>query len=72
MDNLAKEMDKVMGRIERAKVQKTAPPKLNPCTDPAAWLKKPGSPKAKVNEKPKGITVDYDGLIQAWREGRVK
>ena len=25
-----------------------------------------------VNEKPKGQTVDYDKLIQAWREGRVK
>ena len=32
----------------------------------------PGAPKAKVNEKPPGETVDYDKLIQAWREGRVK
>jgi ABC-type sulfate/molybdate transport systems ATPase subunit len=32
-----------------------------------------GSPKAKLaNEKPQGETVDYDQLIQAWREGRVK
>jgi hypothetical protein len=32
-----------------------------------------GSPKAEpANEKPKGETVDYDQLIQAWREGRVK
>lgn len=29
--------------------------------------------KAKLaNEKPEGETVDYDQLIQAWREGRVK
>jgi len=25
-----------------------------------------------VNEKPQGVTVDYDQLIKAWREGRVK
>jgi len=73
MDNLAAEMDKVMERIQRAKVQKIAGPKLNKCGDEAPWLKKPGSPKAKLaNEKPKGETVDYDGLIKAWREGRVK
>ena len=36
------------------------------------WLNQPGAPKAKVNEKPKGETVNYDQLIQAWREGRVK
>ena len=48
-------------------------PKLNPCVDPQEWLSKAGSPKAKLaNEKPKGITVDYDQLIQAWKEGRVK
>jgi len=32
-----------------------------------------GALKVKLsNEKPKGETVDYDKLIQAWREGRVK
>jgi len=72
MDNLAREQDKVMARIERAGAQKECGPKLNPCIDPNVWLNKPGSPKAKVNEKPKGQTVDYDQLIQAWREGRVK
>jgi len=39
---------------------------------PEVWLSKAGSPKAKVNEKPQGETVDYDQLIKAWREGRVK
>ena len=72
MDNLAREQDKVMARIERAGAQKECGPKLNKCIDPNVWLNKPGSPKAKVNEKPKGITVDYDQLIEAWREGRVK
>ena len=73
MDNLAAEMDKVMARIQRAKVQKVAGPKLNKKRDESYWLNKPGSPKAKLaNEKPQGETVDYDGLIKAWREGRVK
>ncbi|MEJ2586433.1 MAG: ABC transporter substrate-binding protein [Deltaproteobacteria bacterium] len=73
MDNLAKEMDKVMSRIQRAGVQKECAIKLNPCVDPKEWLDKPGSPKAKLaNEKPQGMTVKYDDLIQAWREGRVK
>ena len=72
MDNLAKEMDKVMMRLERAKVHKVAGPKLNKEMDESEWLNKPGAPKAKVNEKPQGETVNYDDLIQAWREGRVK
>ena len=62
-----------MQRIERSGAQKECGPKLNECIDPEVWLKKPGSPKPKLaNEKPKGQTVDYDQLIQAWREGRVK
>ena len=72
MDNLAAEQDRVLQRIQRANVQKKCGPKLNPKKDPEYWLSQPGSPKAKVNEKPKGETVDYDQLIQAWREGRVK
>jgi glycerol transport system substrate-binding protein len=73
MDNLAREMDKVMERIERSGTQVECGPKLNPEQDEAYWLSQPGSPKAKLeNEKPQGETVDYDALIQAWREGRVK
>lgn len=72
MDNLAKEMDKVMQRIARSGVQGDCGPKLNKERDESYWLKKPGAPKAKVNEKPKGETVNYDDLIKAWREGRVK
>jgi glycerol transport system substrate-binding protein len=59
-------------RIARSKTQGECGPKLNPEKDEDYWLSQPGSPKAKVNEKPKGETVDYDQLIQAWREGRVK
>ena len=73
MDNLAREQDRVMARLERAGVQGECGPKLNPEIDPNEWLSRPGAPKAKLdNEKPQGETVDYDQLIQAWREGRVK
>lgn len=73
MDNLAEAQDKVMARIERAGVQGECGPKLNPKKDPGYWLSQPGAPKPKLaNEKPQGETVDYDQLIKAWREGRVK
>jgi glycerol transport system substrate-binding protein len=73
MDNLAAEMDKVLKRIARSKTQGACGPKLNPKVDPNEWLNKPGSPKKKLaNEKPKGQTVDYDKLIEAWRAGKVK
>ncbi len=73
MDNLAREQDRVLKRLERSGVQGECGPKLNPERDEAYWLNQPGSPKAKLaNEKPPGETVDYDQLIQAWREGRVR
>ncbi|MBC8432716.1 MAG: carbohydrate ABC transporter substrate-binding protein [Desulfobacterales bacterium] len=72
MNNLAAEQDKVLERIARAGVQGKLGPKLNEKRDESYWLNKPGSPKAKVNEKPQGETVNYDKLLQAWREGRVK
>ncbi len=73
MDNLAREMDKVLARIARSGTQGKCGPKLNPKVDPNVWLNKPGSPKKKLaNEKPQGATVDYDQLIKAWRAGKVK
>ncbi len=73
MDNLAREQDKILERLERAGVLGECGPKLNPVKDEAYWLNQPGSPKAKLaNEKPQGETVDYDKLIQAWKEGRTK
>jgi glycerol transport system substrate-binding protein len=69
MDNLAKEQDKVLKRLERAGVQGECGPKLNDEMDEAHWLSQPGAPKAKLdNEKPQGITVDYDELIKSWSQ----
>jgi glycerol transport system substrate-binding protein len=75
MDNLAREQDAVMERIERSGLQGDRGPKLNPCVDEKTYLGRPGhvAPQAKLaNEKPKGETVDYDKLIDAWRKGRAK
>ncbi|UZP68539.1 ABC transporter substrate-binding protein [Desulfovibrio mangrovi] len=73
MDNLAREQDKILMRLERSNVLGECGPKLNAEKDDAYWLNQPGAPKAKLaNEKPKGETLDYDKLIQAWKEGRAK
>lgn len=72
MDNLAAEMDAVMARLERAGMNHCAP-KLNPKSDPAKWLSDDHAPWKKLaNENPKGETVAYDSLLQAWKEGRVR
>ena len=71
MDNLAREQDRVLRRLERAKVQGECGPKLNQAVKESEWLNKPGSPKAKLaNEKPPGQTVNYDKLLAAWRQGK--
>ncbi|MDK2872925.1 MAG: glycerol transport system substrate-binding protein [Desulfomicrobiaceae bacterium] len=73
MDNLAAEQDKVLERLERSGVQGECGPKLNEPRDEKYWLDQPGAPKPKLaNEKPKGETVDYDKLLEAWKAGRVK
>jgi len=72
MDNLAEEMDQVMARLERAGMARCAP-KLNPKGDPKKYLSDKGAPWAKLaNEKPKGQTIAYDTLLNAWKAGRVR
>jgi glycerol transport system substrate-binding protein len=72
MDNLASEMDKVMARLERSGVQGDCGPKLNPEVDPKEWFAKSDGttePKPKLaNEKPQGVTIDYDELIKRWQK----
>jgi glycerol transport system substrate-binding protein len=72
MDNLAEEMDQVMSRLQRAGMKNCAP-KLNPKGDPNKFLSDTAAPWKKLaNEKPKGETIAYDKLLQAWKEGRVR
>jgi glycerol transport system substrate-binding protein len=68
LDGLAAAQDKVMQRLERAKVQGECGPKLNNPRDPEYWLAQPGSPKAKLaNEKPQCQTVAYEQLLKSWQ-----
>ncbi len=73
MDRLASEMDQTMARMqsadEKAGTYGGCGPRLNEPTDPAEWLNKPGSPKAKLdNEKPQGETIDYNELVKRWQD----
>jgi glycerol transport system substrate-binding protein len=72
MDDLADQMDRILARLERAGM-KNCPPKLNEKKDPSAWLSPNAAPWTKLaNEKPKGETIAYDKLLQAWKEGRAR
>lgn len=73
MDALAAAQDGILERLERAGVQASCGPALNAEEDPAVWLARPGAPKARLDdERPPGETVEYETLISAWREGRVR
>lgn len=69
LDGLAAAQDKVLMRLERSNVQGDCGPKLNPEKDPQYWLSQPGAPKAKLsNEKPQGVTINYDTLLESWKQ----
>jgi len=72
MDNLAEQMDRLMSRLERVGM-KNCPPKLNEKRDPKTWLSSNTAPWARLaNEKPKGATIAYDQLLEAWKQGRAQ
>ncbi|WP_417285667.1 ABC transporter substrate-binding protein [Cobetia marina] len=69
LDGLAKAQDRILERLERAKVMDNCGPKLNEERDAEFWFAQPGAPKAKLdNEKPKGETIAYDELLKSWKE----
>ncbi|WP_428547570.1 ABC transporter substrate-binding protein [Profundibacter sp.] len=73
MDRLAQEMDTTMARMqaadEAANVYNGCGPRLNEKRDPEYWLSQPGAPKPKLdNEKPQGMTVNYDDLVARWAQ----
>ncbi len=72
MDNLAKEMDQVLARLQRAGM-KVCAPELNAESDPSKWLSDQHAPWKKLaNERPKGETVKYEQLLTAWKDGKVR
>lgn len=72
MDTLAAEQDKVLSRLERTGM-KCCAPIMNPEKSAQYWFDQPGAPYPKLaNEKEKGETVEYNTLLQHWKEGKVK
>ena len=73
MDSLASQQDEILARLEKHGVQGECGPKLNEEKAAQYWLDQPGAPQPKLaNEKPKGETVVYEDLIQAWKDGRAQ
>jgi glycerol transport system substrate-binding protein len=65
-------MDQVMSRLQRAGMAHCAP-KLNPKSSPSKWLSDKHAPWTKLaNEKPKGETIAYDTLLNAWKQGKAR
>jgi glycerol transport system substrate-binding protein len=72
MDSLAQEMDDVLADLQRSGMQHCTP-RLNPKLDPKRRLSNKGAPWQKLaDEKPRGETIPYQLLLQAWKEGRVQ
>jgi len=71
MDRLAAEMDQVMARMQRAdeanNTYNGCGPRLNPEKPASEWLGKGGAKAKLANEKPQGITINYDELIKRWK-----
>lgn len=69
LDGLAKAQDKILSRLQRAKVQGECGPQLNPEKGAEHWLSQPGAPKPKLaNEKPAGQTISYSELLESWQQ----
>ena len=65
-------LEKTIERLGRAGMAHCAP-KLNPKSDPSKWLSDKGAPWKKLdNEKPKGETIAYETLLNAWKAGKVR
>jgi glycerol transport system substrate-binding protein len=72
MDSLALAMDQVLADLQRTGMQHCTP-RLNAKRDAGQRLSSKGAPWQKLdNEKPKGETIAYERLLQAWKEGRVQ
>nr|BFE78631.1 ABC transporter substrate-binding protein [Planobispora longispora] len=68
MDNLAKQQDDILSRLERRGYGGACAPKLNPEQNPQHWLDQPGAPVPKLaDERGKPETLDYDKLLAQWK-----
>ncbi len=73
LNQLADQMDQTLADIAREGKMARCAPKLNPKQTAEQWQKRHAAPHLPLaNEKPPGQTVDYDKLLEAWKEGRVR
>ncbi|HET8904670.1 MAG TPA: ABC transporter substrate-binding protein [Saccharospirillum sp.] len=76
LDQLATEQDRVMSTMQRTFQTDICRPDIVSLADAegaAYWLAQPGAPKAALaNEKPRGQTIRYDDLLEAWNAGRAR
>lgn len=69
MDNLAKQQDDILSRLERRGYGGACAPKLNQERDVRYWLDQPGAPAPKLaDERGEPETLDYDRLIAQWKK----
>ena len=72
MDRLAAEMDLTMSRMQRADEANGTyggcGPRLNDEKDASEWLGKGGAKLKLSNEKPQGVTINYDVLVERWNQ----
>jgi glycerol transport system substrate-binding protein len=68
MDNLAKQQDDILARLERLKYGGDCAPKLNPEQPAQYWFDQQGAPVPKLaDERGKPQTLDYDKLLATWK-----
>jgi glycerol transport system substrate-binding protein len=71
MDQLAAAQDQTLARLQQAGGMKRCEPRLAEPRDPQYWFDQPGAPKPKLaDEEGQGVTMDYEEMLRAWREGR--
>jgi glycerol transport system substrate-binding protein len=67
MDSLAQAQEAVLERLEKSGVQGECGPKMGAKKTAQEWFDAPGAPYPKLaNEKPQGVTINYDELIKSW------
>jgi glycerol transport system substrate-binding protein len=64
MNNLAKDMDDLMGKMRLPKYN----PKLNPIKPKEYWLNQPGAPWPEIKEREKPQTMKYEELVEKWKQ----
>jgi glycerol transport system substrate-binding protein len=73
MDAIAADQDEALARLAQSGLYQECPPELNEPRDPQYWLDQPGAPKpALADEEGQGVTVDYEQLITAWQDARLR